>query len=92
MNEVAIQLGSLPYMIHFNINGLIAITPMSVGVLLDGKAQFFEENYKMGESYYRYGEWSDYKANPDFLEYLQSLNLDINKVLQQLFMFRNFHF
>jgi len=92
MNEVAMQLSNLPYMIHFNRNGLIAITPMNVGVVLDGKAQFFEENFKMGESFYRYGEWCDYKANPDFVEYLQSLELDINKVLQQLFMFRNFQF
>lgn len=68
-------------LITFHENGMISIAPQGiVGVLVDKTAMFDDKGFSVGCTQYHYGVAYAYKKYPDLLEYLKSLDLDIQLV------------
>lgn len=101
MSPVSIQLSSLPFSISFYPNGCIAINHinMPVETLIDGVAMYDSKGFSVGCSQYFYGTLIDYKQEKDLLEYLKSLQLDVQQVYNAFAVekmmqeqMNNFHF
>jgi hypothetical protein len=81
MNQISIQLSTLPLSIVFIENGTIAIIPQgNFGTLVDGVATYDSKGFSLSGVAYNYSVAIDYKNEPELLKYLQSLALDINTV------------
>ena len=71
-------------LITFYENGMISIAPQgAVGVLVDGTALFDDKSFSVGCTQYHYGVGYEYNKCPDLLEYLKSLDLDIQLVYNE---------
>jgi hypothetical protein len=81
MNQISIQLSTLPLNIVFIENGTIAIIPQgNFGTLVDGVATYDSKGFSVSGVAYNYSVAIDYKNEPELFKYLQSLVLDINTV------------
>jgi hypothetical protein len=81
MQQISIQLSTLPLNIVFIENGQIVIMPRGdFGTLVDGAAVFDSKGFSVGGVQYNYGVGISYKQEPELLKYLQSLALDMNTV------------
>jgi hypothetical protein len=81
MNQISIQLSTLPLNLIFIENGMVAIVPRdNFGTLVDGSAVFDSKGFSVSGVQYNYGVAISYKQEPELLKYLQSLALDMNTV------------
>ncbi len=80
MNNITIPLFR-NILITFYENGCVSIAPQgSVGVISDKTALFDDKGYSAGCTHYHYGVPIAYKQEPDLLEYLKSVDLDLQLV------------
>ena len=80
MNNITIPL-IRNILITFYENGYVSIAPQgAVGVIVDGTAMYDDKGYSVGCTQYHYGVGYEYKKCPDLLEYLKSLDLDLQLV------------
>jgi hypothetical protein len=87
MQQISIQLSTLPLNIVFLENSTIAIVPISnFNTLIDGAAIFNMSGFSVGGVSYEYSTSIEYKNEPELLEYLKSLALDINLVYNSFAM------
>lgn len=87
MNQISIQLSTLPLDIVFTENGMIAIIPQgNFGTLVDGSAIFDSKGFSVSGVAYNYSTVIGYKNDPGLLKYLKSLDLDISIIYNQFNM------
>jgi hypothetical protein len=81
MNQISIQLSSLPLNMVFIENGTIALIPQgNFNTLVDGAATFDSKGFSVSGVAYNYSVAIDYKNEPELLKYLQSLVLSLDTV------------